>query len=75
MKDLKIKNITFKEEEISKKEAKSILDAYFDTKDKRYKKWLEEITPFKGCFYKNYFNKLKNHFWIKKILKENKSLI
>lgn len=60
------------QEDINKKEAKKILDVFFDTKDEKYKKWLMEITPFKWWPVKNYFYMTINIFWIIKLLLTNK---
>ncbi len=66
------KDITFKKVDITEKEAKDILDAYFDSKDENYKKGLMEITPFKWWPFKNYFYKCLAYFQIQKELKKNK---
>lgn len=50
--------MTFKEEEININDAKNILDVYFSTKDENYKKWMEEITPFKWFYFRNYLSKI-----------------
>lgn len=45
--------ITFKEENINIDDAKRILDVYNESKEEKYKKWLEEITPFRDFYPKN----------------------
>lgn len=42
--------ITFKEENINIGDAKKILDIYDESRNEEYKKWLEEITPFRDFY-------------------------
>ena len=50
---MQISKITFREENISVDDAKNILDVYDLATNENYKRWLEEITPFRDFYNQN----------------------